>query len=67
MKANGRRIRELREAKPLGIRSLADMAQIHRSYLSRLERGIKDARPETLDRIAVALGVPVGDISEKSA
>lgn len=67
MKANGRRIRELREAKQLGIRSLADMAKIHRSYLSRLERGIRDARPETLARIARALGVPVGDISETSA
>lgn len=67
MKANGSRIRELRKAKPLGIRSLADMANIHRSYLSRLERGLKTARPETLERIADALEVPVADISGEVA
>lgn len=67
MKANGRRIRELRKAKSVGIRSLADMAEIHRSYLSRLERGLKTARPETLARIAGALEVPVAEISEEAA
>jgi transcriptional regulator with XRE-family HTH domain len=63
MKANGPKIRELREAKRLGIRTLADMAKIHRSYLSRLERDMKTARPETLARIADVLEVPATDIS----
>jgi transcriptional regulator with XRE-family HTH domain len=63
MSANGQRIRDLREAKPLGLRKLADLAGVHRSYLSRLERGIKGASPETLVRIAGVLDVPVGAIS----
>lgn len=66
MKANGSRIRELREAKPLGIRSLAEKANIHRGYLSRLERGLKGATPETLGRIADALDTTVEEICEES-
>lgn len=67
MKANGPRIRELREAKSLGIRTLADLANIHRSYLSRLERDLKTARPETLARIADVLEVPATDISGEAS
>ena len=64
MSANGQRIRDLREAKPLGLRKLADLAGVHRSYLSRLERGIKGASPETLDKIAAGLDVSVDEITD---
>lgn len=62
MKANGKKIRELRKAKNLGIRSMADLVEVNRSHLSRVERGIKTASPEMLARTAKVLGVPVRDI-----
>lgn len=63
MKANGARIRELREAKPLGLRAFARMAEINCSNLSRLERGQKTASRETLERIADLLGAPFDEIA----
>lgn len=63
MKANGARIRELREAKPLGLRALARMADINCSNLSRLERGQKTASRETLERIANLLDAPFDEIA----
>jgi transcriptional regulator with XRE-family HTH domain len=65
VKANGR-LRELRKAKKLGIRSMADLVEVNRSHLSRVERGIKTASPEMLARSAKVLGVPVGDITDDS-
>jgi transcriptional regulator with XRE-family HTH domain len=63
MTANGQRIRELREGQSLGIRTLAQRAGVHRSHLSRLERGIKGASPELLHKIAGALAVPMAEIT----
>lgn len=63
MKANGARIRELREAKPLGLRAMARMADINCSNLSRLERDQKTVSRETLERIAALLGTPFDEIA----
>jgi transcriptional regulator with XRE-family HTH domain len=63
MKANGARIRELRKAKPLGLRTLAEMVGINRSNLSRLERDEKTVSRETLERIAGHLSVPLEEIA----
>jgi transcriptional regulator with XRE-family HTH domain len=63
MEANGARIRELRQAKNLGLRTLADLVDINRSNLSRLERGQKTARRETLERIAGALETSLDEIA----
>jgi transcriptional regulator with XRE-family HTH domain len=63
MKANGARIRELRESKPLGLNEMAGMVGINSSNLSRLERGQKTARRETLERIATLLGAAFDEIA----
>ena len=38
---------------------LADKAKLHRTYISLIERGQQSATLDTMEKIAVALGVPV--------
>lgn len=55
---NGAALRAIREARELSLRDLGEMAGMNASYLSQIERGERDPRPETVQRIAQALGVP---------
>lgn len=67
MQANGSAIRALRTAHRIGIRGLAESVKVHRTYLSRLERGQRGATDETIIRIAEALAVPVEAITRDAA
>ena len=59
---NGNKIKEIREAKGIGLNETARRAGISGSYLSNIERNIKgNPSMETLQRIADALGVSVAD------
>lgn len=60
------RIRELREEKQITQKELAIAANISRPYLHDLEYNRRGARPETLKRIADALGVPVDEMTSKA-
>ncbi len=62
LKTLGRRIRELRERRGLSQEGLADLAKIGRSYMSGIERGVRNCSTLHLVRIARALRVPVGDL-----
>ena len=55
----GARIRTLRLAKGLSQEALADAAGIDRSYMSGIERGVRNTSVLTLARVARALGVPM--------
>ncbi len=58
----GERVRELRLAR--GITSqevLADAAQLHRTFIGRVERGETTVTVVTLERICAALGVTLGE------
>lgn len=56
----GERIRQIREMKKMTLRELARRANMNASYLSSIERGIRDnPSADLLKRIADALGVPV--------
>jgi transcriptional regulator with XRE-family HTH domain len=39
---------------------LADRAHVHRTYISDVERGVRNVSILTLERIAVALDIPLG-------
>jgi DNA-binding Xre family transcriptional regulator len=57
------RITELRKARGLSIQALADIADIERPNLSRLESGRSSSiHFTTLCKLADALGVPPGDL-----
>lgn len=61
--ANGAAIKAIRQARGWRTNAFARAIDISPSYLSNIEAGRKGALPETLDRIAAALGVPVAAIS----
>jgi transcriptional regulator with XRE-family HTH domain len=56
----GARIRELRIERGLSQEALADAAGIGRSYMSGIERGVRNCSTLHLFRIAKALRVPPG-------
>lgn len=60
------RIKELREAKGMMQKELAEKAMISRPYLHDLENNRRGAKPETLQRIADALCVPVHELIAKA-
>jgi transcriptional regulator with XRE-family HTH domain len=53
----GRNIRRLRQAKGLSQESLAEHAELHRTYVGGVERGERNVTLLSLERIAVALEV----------
>lgn len=53
----GQVIREIREARKATLEEVALAADTNASNLSRIERGAQGYSPETLERIAIALGV----------
>jgi transcriptional regulator with XRE-family HTH domain len=62
LKKVGARVRELRLARGLSQEALADQAGIGRSYMSGIERGVRNCSTLHLVRIARALHVGVGDL-----
>lgn len=50
-------VRRERRARGLSQEALADLADVHRTYIGMLERGEKNITLCTLERIAAALGV----------
>jgi len=62
-KADGPAIRRLRENKGLSIPQLADLCQLDRVSIYRIETGMRHGNDASRLRIAQALGVELSDIS----
>ena len=60
------RIKEIRERQHMMQKELAQRAEISRPYLHDLENNRRVGKPETLERIAVALGVKVDELTAKA-
>lgn len=58
----GQAIREIREARKATLEEIAFAADTNASNLSRIERGRQGYSTETLERIALALGVPISEL-----
>ena len=58
-------LRKLRQAKGLSQEEFAHQAGLHRTYVSDLERGSRNPTITVVDKLAVALGVPVGDLLDE--
>ncbi len=58
----GDRIRKLRKAKGLTQEGLAELSDLHRTYVGGLERGERNPSLFILFRLARALGVTVGEL-----
>ncbi len=53
----GLRLKELREAAGFSQEKLADVAELHRTHVSLIERGARSVRLETVEKLARALKV----------
>ena len=58
----GRNVRRFREAKGLSQEGFAEVSRLHRTYVSGIERGVRNPTLYVLQRLADALGVSVGDL-----
>lgn len=54
------RLKQLREAKGWSQATLADRAGVSREYIARLETGKHDPPLSRVEKLATALGVPIG-------
>jgi transcriptional regulator with XRE-family HTH domain len=62
LKRLGSRIRELRQQRQLSQEALADLAQVGRSYMSGIERGVRNPSALLLLRLSRALHARIGDL-----
>jgi len=53
----GRRVKELRSARQISQEALAEKADLHRTYISDLERGNRNVSIENILKLAHGLGV----------
>ncbi len=58
----GRNVARAREAKGFSQDKLAEKADLDRTYVSGIERGVRNPGIKTVIRIAKALGASVGDL-----
>jgi transcriptional regulator with XRE-family HTH domain len=58
----GRNVREARQAAALSQEALADKAGIDRTYVSGVERGVRNPTVTIVVRLAEALGVTTADL-----
>lgn len=58
----GLKIKEVRERLELSQEDLADLAGLHRTHISLIERGQRSARLETIEKLAVALRVQPSEL-----
>jgi transcriptional regulator with XRE-family HTH domain len=58
----GANIKRLRKAQGLSQEELAHRAEMHRTFVSQIERAVKSPTLESLDRLAKALGVPLAEV-----
>lgn len=58
----GERVRELRRERGFSQEGFADECGLHRTYMSGIERGLRNVSIENVARIAAALGVPIGEL-----
>ncbi len=60
--AFGDRVRQIREQLGLSQEALAAQAKLHRTHISLIERGQRNVRLETVERLAKALRVQPADL-----
>lgn len=56
----GRKVQELRKAKSWSQEEFAEQAGLHRTYVSAVERGVRNPTITVVEKLAHALGVTLG-------
>lgn len=63
----GLNLKRFREEQGLSQEAFADVCGLHRTYISGIERGVRNPTVIILDKIARALKVPAGQLLEEVA
>lgn len=58
----GKRLREVREKAGISQEKLAELAELHRTYVSSVERGKRNISLLNIERLAIALDVTMGEL-----
>ena len=58
----GKRLRALREERGWSQEEFADRAGLHRTYVSAVERGVRNPTLSVLERLAKALGIKLSEL-----
>ena len=58
----GNKIRHLRQSRGISLNDLSKLSGVSKGALSKLESGYSNPRVDTLDAIAAALRLPIGDL-----
>lgn len=58
----GKRLRQLREERGWSQEEFADRAGLHRTYVSAVERGVRNPTLSVLERLAKALGIQLSEL-----
>lgn len=61
----GKVLRELRESNQLSQEKLAEFCELDRTYISMLERGLRQPTITTIFKLAKALNIPPSQLIEK--
>ena len=61
----GQRIRNYRAEQKLSQEKLAELSGCHPTYIGQIERGEKNATVESIEKIAIALKIPLSRLFEK--
>jgi transcriptional regulator with XRE-family HTH domain len=62
MELDGAKLRKLRKRRLWLIGDLADRSGVHRNQISTYERGVSGAHPDTIRKLASALGVEPSEL-----
>lgn len=60
----GHRVRTLRKNRQLSQEELAELSNLDRTYISGIERGVRNVALRNIEAIANALGVSLGELFE---
>jgi transcriptional regulator with XRE-family HTH domain len=66
MEINVEKLKELREARALSLRELANEAGVGHNTIYRIEHGQRNVLPRTVRRLAKALGVEPRELMKRS-
>jgi transcriptional regulator with XRE-family HTH domain len=59
------KVQRLRRARGLSQEELSARAEIHQTYLSGVEQGVRNPSIQVLDRIVKALGADIEDLTRR--
>lgn len=59
-------LRAMRQERGLSQEALAEIAGLHRTYVSSVERCERNATLDTLDRLSLALGITSSDLLKET-